>query len=50
MIGTVFFGHADHGLTQTLDTAMPGVTGGFVLCAGLCALLPHTATSDPSAT
>ncbi|MEU1192852.1 MFS transporter [Streptomyces sp. NPDC005859] len=47
-IGTVFFGHTDQGLTQALDTAMPWVTGGFVLCAGLCAMLPRTATSDPS--
>ncbi|MFF5186310.1 MFS transporter [Streptomyces sp. NPDC000345] len=45
VVGTVFFGHADDGLTEALGAAMPWVTGGFVACAGLCALLPRTATS-----
>ncbi|MEU2286763.1 MFS transporter [Streptomyces sp. NPDC013178] len=48
IIGTVFFGHADDGLTEALDTAMPWVTGGFLLCAALCALLPRTATAGHS--
>ncbi|MFF4584582.1 MFS transporter [Streptomyces sp. NPDC001388] len=43
VVGTVFFGHADDGLSQALGAAMPWVTGGFVACAGLCALLPRTA-------
>ncbi|WP_327314364.1 MFS transporter [Streptomyces sp. NBC_01235] len=45
VVGTVFFGHADDGLTKALGAAMPWVTAGFVVCAGLCALLPRTATS-----
>ncbi|MEU1176122.1 MFS transporter [Streptomyces sp. NPDC005820] len=44
-LGTVFFGHADQGLTEALGTAMPWVTGGFVLCAALCTALPRTAIS-----
>jgi EmrB/QacA subfamily drug resistance transporter len=48
VIGTVFFGHTDQGLTEALGAAMPWVTGGFIVCAALCALLPRTATSSPS--
>ena len=45
IIGTVFFAHADDGLTHALTTAMPWVTGGFVACALLCAALPRRAVS-----
>ncbi|KUN86804.1 MFS transporter [Streptomyces griseoruber] len=45
ILGTVFFGHADQGLTEALGTAMPWVTGGFVVCAVLCTALPRTAIS-----
>jgi EmrB/QacA subfamily drug resistance transporter len=47
VVGTVFFGHAGDGLTEALATAMPWVTGGFVLCAALCLALPRTATTGP---
>lgn len=46
VVGTVFFDHADHGLTDALETAMPWVTGGFLVCAALCAALPRRAVTD----
>ncbi|MFI5817688.1 MFS transporter [Streptomyces rishiriensis] len=48
LIGTVFFGHTQDGPTQALGAAMPWVTGGFIGCAILCALLPRAATSRPT--
>ncbi|MFF9108453.1 MFS transporter [Streptomyces sp. NPDC014805] len=44
-VGTVFFGHADHGLSEALTTAMPWVTAAFVLCAVLTPALPKTAVT-----
>ncbi|MFF4013596.1 MFS transporter [Streptomyces sp. NPDC001843] len=46
VVGTVFFDHADRGLTDALETAMPWVTGGFLVCAALCAALPRRAVTD----
>ncbi|MET8243555.1 MFS transporter [Streptomyces sp. NPDC005202] len=46
VIGTVFFGHTSHGLTHALTTAMPWVTAGFVICAGLCGALPRRAVAE----
>ncbi|MEV5436318.1 MFS transporter [Streptomyces sp. NPDC052682] len=48
VVGTVFFAHAEQGLTEALTAAMPWVTGGFLLCAALCAALPRRAV-DPAA-
>ncbi|WP_369238083.1 MFS transporter [Streptomyces sp. R21] len=45
VIGTVFFSRASHGLTDALASAMPWVTAGFVLCAGLCVALPRRAVA-----
>ncbi|MFI5682672.1 MFS transporter [Streptomyces sp. NPDC051636] len=45
VVGTVFFDHADQGLTEALGSAMPWVTGGFLVCAVLCAALPRRAVA-----
>ncbi|MGW2636144.1 MFS transporter [Streptomyces sp. NPDC001348] len=44
-VGTVFFDHAGQGLTDALGAAMPWVTGGFLVCAALCAALPRRAVA-----
>ncbi|MFF9812823.1 MFS transporter [Streptomyces sp. NPDC014006] len=44
-IGTVFFGHTTHGLTDALTTAMPWVTATFIACAALTVALPHRAVT-----
>ncbi|MEU6251707.1 MFS transporter [Streptomyces sp. NPDC047043] len=45
VVGTVFFDHAASGLTDALAAAMPWVTGGFVVCAALCGMLPRRAVA-----
>ncbi|OAH16562.1 MFS transporter [Streptomyces jeddahensis] len=45
VIGTVFFQHTTDGLTSALTTAMPWVTGGFLLCATLGLALPKKAVT-----
>ncbi|MGW7257880.1 MFS transporter [Streptomyces sp. NPDC054834] len=45
VVGTVFFDHVDRGPTEALGTAMPWVTGGFLVCAALCAALPRRAVA-----
>lgn len=49
VVGTVFFDHVDEGMTEALGAAMPWVTGGFLVCAGLCAALPRRAVSGEGA-
>jgi hypothetical protein len=43
VVGSVFFGHVEQGLTGALTASMPWVVGGFVVCAMLCAALPRRA-------
>jgi MFS family permease len=46
VVGTVFFAHAEGGLSAALGAAMPWVVGGFVVSAGLCWVLPRSARSE----
>ncbi|GHF89642.1 MFS transporter [Streptomyces griseosporeus] len=45
VFGTLFFGHADQGLTDALTSVMPWVTAAFLVCAGLCVALPRRAVA-----